>query len=434
MGDEFKDQFRAAKAARTTVKHSKEQLKALKAQKAAAAAQQQAAKVAAGRDEDTKSMPPPPPRPASQPPPTAPLQKPSTAAGPGSYHQDSQGTRINDGGGVTTASILQSEPSVNKQTAAQLNHNNNNNNTSLVDSNAPLPTGFFEAVAAAQGGQGSTGGGLSVDRVVSKAAKSGEGSTGASLGGDGGGREEMRSGGGAGDFLIATSQLSAMVETELNQVAPAVSHALGGGTSQQKKNTGNISVEGDGGGGGGTSSRQRQQLPTGFFETVSAGPQGTKASVAAGVGTKDLDMDKEFADFMKEVDVDATETEAAAGAGAVEEEEEDEESARRARDDFEQFVRMERLREVKEATKTAAATNGTTQFETAVEETPASALEIAGVVADDVVPPPKLVLPRKRKVSEMVAILEKEGSDDDSGDEEDGAGMVDWRAKKSVKK
>jgi len=99
-------------------------------------------------------------------------------------------------------------------------------------------------------------------------------------------------------------------------------------------------------------------------------------------------------------------------------------------------VRMERLREVKEATKTVvAATNGATEYETALEEKPTSVLDIAGVVADDVLPPPKLVLPKKRKVAETVAILEREGSDD-SGDEEeeDGAGMIDWRAKKSVKK
>jgi len=99
-------------------------------------------------------------------------------------------------------------------------------------------------------------------------------------------------------------------------------------------------------------------------------------------------------------------------------------------------VRMERLRELKEASKTAA-TNGTTQFETALEEKPASVLDIAGVVADDVVPPPKLVLPRKRKVTETVAIVDKEELSDDSSEDEEGgggAGMVDWRAKKSVKK
>jgi hypothetical protein len=98
-------------------------------------------------------------------------------------------------------------------------------------------------------------------------------------------------------------------------------------------------------------------------------------------------------------------------------------------------VRRERLREVKEQ---AAATT-TTQYATALEEKPASALEIAGVVADDVLPAPKIVLPKKRKVAETVALLEKESqgdsdSDGSSGDDDDGdgVGMVDWRAKKSV--
>jgi len=315
---------------------SKDQLKALKAQKAAAAAQQQATTAAVGRDEDTKSMPPPPPRPASLPPPSAPLQKPSDAAGPGSYHQDSQGTRINDGGGIT-ASRLQSEPSVNKQIAPQHNINNinNNNNTSLVDSNTPLPTGFFEAAVAAQGGQGSTGGGLSLERVVSKGAKSGEGSTGAALGGID--RAEMRSGASVGDFLVATSQLSAMEETELNQIAPAISHALQAETSQQKiiqsnnKKDKNIVVERPG-----TSSKQ-QQLPNGFFDTASIAPQGTKASAAAGVSTQDGNMEKEFANFMKEVNVNAAQTEAEVGAEAAGAVEDDDEGDRRARDDFEQL-------------------------------------------------------------------------------------------------
>jgi len=309
---------------------NKDQLKALKAQKAAAAAaQQQETSLAAGRDEDTKSMPPPPPRPSSLPPPSSSLQKPPAAAGPGSYHQDSQGTRINDGGAITAASLLHSEPSVNKQAAPQ---HNNNNNLSLVESNALLPTGFIEAAIAAQG---STGGGLSLERVVSKGAKSGEGSTGAAFGG--GDKGEVRSVASVGDFLAATSQLSAMAETELNQVAPAVSHALQDETSQKKKNTKknrNIVLEGDG-----TSSRQ-QQLPTGFFDAASTAPQGTKASAATGgTRTKDINMDKQFADFMKQVDVDvdATQTETEAEAAGAVEDDEDDENAKRARDDFEQL-------------------------------------------------------------------------------------------------
>lgn len=309
---------------------TKEQLKALKAQKAAAvaAAQQQMAE-----KEDTKSMPPPPPRPASvapplQKPPLAPSAAPAAIAPPGSYHPDSQGTRINDGG----VGLLHSEPSVNKQTAPLLYPTNNNNNASLVDSSNALPTGFFEAPVATQGGQGSTGGVPNVDIVVSKAAKSGEGSTGAALGGGGGGGG-MRSRGSGGDFLIATSQLSAMVETDPKAVAPAASNALGGRTSQQTtaNKMNNTSIEG-----GGTSSKQ--QLPSGFFDAsaAAAAPQGTKASVAAG---KDVDMDKEFADFMKEVDVDAPEgaAEAEAAVVAVVEEEADDESARLAREDFEQL-------------------------------------------------------------------------------------------------
>jgi hypothetical protein len=103
-------------------------------------------------------------------------------------------------------------------------------------------------------------------------------------------------------------------------------------------------------------------------------------------------------------------------------------------------VRMERLREVKEAAATTDKTmisngGGTTEYKTALEEKPASALEIAGVVADDVVPPPKLVLPRKRKVADTVKLLEKQGSESDSSSgDEDESGMVDWRAKKSVQK
>ena len=103
-------------------------------------------------------------------------------------------------------------------------------------------------------------------------------------------------------------------------------------------------------------------------------------------------------------------------------------------------VRMERLREVKDAATTTggaggANNGGSTQFVSALEEKPASALELAGVVADDVLPAPKLVLPRKRKIAETVALLEKEndGSDSESSSgDEDGIGMVDWRAKKSM--
>jgi hypothetical protein len=288
-------------------------------------------------------MPPPPPRPTSLPPPAQAQSKPTAPplqpqAAPGSYHQDSQGTRINDGGGITAASLLQSEPSVNKQTAPLHNdNNNNNNNNSLADSNA-LPGGFFEVpIFATQGGQGSTGNGggnMSIDMVVSKAAKSGEGSTGAALGGGGGGGGGIRSGS-AGDFLVATSQYSAMIETEPALVAPAVSHAV---ERSQQNTTNTKTIEG-----GGTSSKQ-QQLPNGFFDTsaaVAAPTQGTKASAAAAATTdgKDVDMDKEFADFMKEVNVDATTETDVGRAGAVveNEEEEDDDDARQAREDFEQL-------------------------------------------------------------------------------------------------
>lgn len=101
-------------------------------------------------------------------------------------------------------------------------------------------------------------------------------------------------------------------------------------------------------------------------------------------------------------------------------------------------MRLERLREVREAAAKGEVPPGSTstanaEYATAQEgEKPASALELAGIVAD--IPAPKLVLPKKRKVSETLAIIEGGGgsSSEDEGEEEEGQPVLDWRAKKSV--
>ena len=79
-------------------------------------------------------------------------------------------------------------------------------------------------------------------------------------------------------------------------------------------------------------------LPRGFFDSsAAAAPQGTKASAAAAAAgdSKNLDMDKEFADFMKEVKVENASP--AVAATAAVEEEDDDEGAKLAREDFEQL-------------------------------------------------------------------------------------------------
>ena len=73
-------------------------------------------------------------------------------------------------------------------------------------------------------------------------------------------------------------------------------------------------------------------------------------------------------------------------------------------------MRLERLREVREAAAKGeippgSATTAEADYKTAQDgEKPASALELAGIIAE--VPAPKLILPKKRKVSETIAMLE----------------------------
>ncbi len=101
-------------------------------------------------------------------------------------------------------------------------------------------------------------------------------------------------------------------------------------------------------------------------------------------------------------------------------------------------MRLERLREVREAAAKGVAPPGSmstadAEYATAQEgEKPVSALELAGIVAD--IPAPKLVLPKKRKVSETLATIEGGGgsSSEDEEAEDDGNPVLDWRAKKSV--
>lgn len=358
MGDDFKEKFRAAKAGRTTGKlvrayscvnkldffhtlprffvqrclffviQTKDQLRVLKAQKAQAAAAAAAQPVAAASpDEDTKSMPPPPPRltpgPSSGAPKPAPASAPAPAPasappGRGSYHADSQGTRIQEGGGALGGNLLHSEPSVNKISHPQGQQSEvgasappvpTGNATSLAESNA-LPSGFIDVVVAQ--GQGSTTG-IHLG-VVTKAAKSAEGSTGGLEGGEG----EPRSGS-ANPADLATSQLSAMPTWD----TAVASRAMPDMQMESAREAASAPAQAPG------------SLPKNFFDNAAAGAaamsgpqqhQGTNASAA--------DMDREYAEFMKAVDADEGVADAMAEAAAVEE---DEDAVKRSREDFEQL-------------------------------------------------------------------------------------------------
>lgn len=286
---------------------SKEQLKALKAQKAAAAAQQQES-TRQSPEQDTKSMPPPPPRPSS-----IISQRPPQV--PASFHEDSQGTLLNGGGGLTAAA-LHSEPSVNK---LPLPLYGSQNDASAVASN-PLPSGFFEpqeqgSTGGGSGGGAGGGGGLAPTRST----RSAEGSTG-------GLEEDGRGVFNAAD--LATSALSAKSwgeGTAASQVTPAgvfpeesTAYAENGPVTTHN----NLRAAGD------VASSGPGALPKGFFEGAAA-----EAHQAAHRPVKDAkQMDSEFAAFMSEVEAEAAIAEAQAAQG-----EEEEEEGHRDRDGFEQL-------------------------------------------------------------------------------------------------
>ena len=100
-------------------------------------------------------------------------------------------------------------------------------------------------------------------------------------------------------------------------------------------------------------------------------------------------------------------------------------------------VRLERLREVREAAHKGESAPGPAPENLssagndgkAEAEKPASALELAGLQPEMEVA--KLKLPKKRKVADTVAMLERAGDSDSDGEEEEEE--LSWRAKKTAK-
>jgi hypothetical protein len=295
---------------------TKEQLRSLKAQKAAALAQQ-AEDAALGRtrstDEDARSMPPPPPR----------VSAAAAKAQPdASYHADSQATRLN-GGGAVAGPALQSEPSVNNRGGRALGTSPDAANAQSAAGSSGLPAGFFEASVVGEAAVGSEGGGSlpgSSAAALSAGARSVEGSTG---GGEDGGRATT-----AADLATsavspppkpraATSAVFPIREEmeehdRLDPVAPLdlgsapTPHAAAGAESAAP---------------GGAA------LPAGFFSDAAADAE------ARGVAPKrkaPAELDKEMATFLREVEADGAAAAAAAAAA-----DEDDVDARRDREDFE---------------------------------------------------------------------------------------------------
>ena len=188
------------------------------------------------------------------------------------------------------------------------------NAASLAESNA-LPSGLLDAVVMQ--GQGSTTG-IHLG-VVTKAAKSAEGSTG---GLEGGGEGEPRSGS-ANPADLATSQLSAMPTWDTGVASHAVPEMQIDNMREAASALAPPSAQGG-------------SLPRNFFDNPAAAvaaalsdPQHQQATKASAV-----DMDREYAAFIKSVDAEEGVDAAVAEAAAVDE---DEDALRRSREDFEQL-------------------------------------------------------------------------------------------------
>lgn len=175
---------------------------------------------------------------------------------------------------------------------------------------------------------------------------------------------------------------------------------------------------GTGAGGAGSAA-----LPKGFFEDKKA-----DAKARGEVPKNDKELAKEYADFLKAVEVDA-----AAAAEQQAQDEEEEAAGRLDREDFEQFVRMQKLEAIKEA-RQGAGVGGKHML----DEVDAEAAAAADAIAEPDVQRPVIHLAKKRRVLDTIASLEAapgaggSSSDDEGEDEEGTEELLDWRAKKSA--
>lgn len=260
---------------------TKEQIKQLKAEKAALAAKQPQKHLAV-KDQEGFSIPRPPSR---LPPPNSTAQRPAAA----SFHADSQATRLNDG--LTPPTNVHSEPSVNQQSlsrqkAAPKNVTNAppSNNTGGIKggqggastTGAALPAGFFEDTAPAPSFEGSTGPD-SLDLLIQQQQQDEEEEEE---------EQEEQQARANGDSVIAGVQKPA---------AP-------GGTS----------------------------IPQGFFDNATADANARHVDSNNKPKKTEAELDDEYAVFMQQV-----ETDAAVGAEVAAVEEEEQAEDKETRDQFE---------------------------------------------------------------------------------------------------
>ena len=88
---------------------------------------------------------------------------------------------------------------------------------------------------------------------------------------------------------------------------------------------------------------------------------------------------------------------------------------------------MEHLKELREAAAAAKKKAAIMDIDGGGSAKEPSALEVADIIEVEV-HVPKIVLPKKRKVAETLALLEKEEGLEEEGEEN----VLNWRAKKST--